>query len=492
MTRKLTFCVLLTILLVSLSMAQNTPVKFQVKMSIQMLLGNFNPATDSLTVRGTFNGWSGFNPLLTEGAVTDSIYEATVALPDSLAGTTIEYKYVIRHAGQDFWETLSSRTYQVPSGGGVIPVVYYDDRTSIGVTAHILFQVDMRVQMAIGAFVPDSGDQVLVRGSFNGWGESSVMTPSTIHSGVWEYDATLTMNPGDTIEYKYYIKTSRTSGKLPSNGGWEGGSNYKVGFTGSDIIVPLRFWDNVDFSTILANDVHVIFQVLMKGAKNYQSPNHDQPFPSIDSVFIAGAQEPLFWLWDHSNWDRSQLKFYDDGTHGDLTAGDSIYARDILFKKNTTKVIEYKYSVAYHPGQASFPEDNEAGFQQNHLADIIDGVSRIRMTVDTFGVWQTRTKVLTGVGEVLTALPRSYSLEQNYPNPFNPTTAIQYTVPVRSAVTITLYNVLGKEIATYVNKEQEAGTYKLIIDGSYLPSGVYFYQMRAGNFVDTKKMMLLK
>jgi hypothetical protein len=59
-------------------------------------------------------------------------------------------------------------------------------------------------------------------------------------------------------------------------------------------------------------------------------------------------------------------------------------------------------------------------------------------------------------------------------------------------VTITLYNVLGKEIATYVNKEQEAGTYKLIIDGSYLPSGVYFYQMRAGNFVDTKKMMLLK
>ncbi|MGB9772756.1 MAG: ethylbenzene dehydrogenase-related protein [Bacteroidota bacterium] len=97
-----------------------------------------------------------------------------------------------------------------------------------------------------------------------------------------------------------------------------------------------------------------------------------------------------------------------------------------------------------------------------------------------------------GVEKIAGQTPLNYRLEQNYPNPFNPTTTIQYTVPARSIVTITLYNVLGKQIATYVNKEQEAGTYKFTIDGSDLPSGVYFYQMRAGNFSETKKMMLLK
>ena len=91
----------------------------------------------------------------------------------------------------------------------------------------------------------------------------------------------------------------------------------------------------------------------------------------------------------------------------------------------------------------------------------------------------------------------NFVLSQNYPNPFNPTTKIQYTIPtvgVQRAVSVQLkiYNVLGKEVATLVNEYKSAGEYKVEFDASVLPSGVYFYQLKAGSFVETKKMVLLR
>jgi len=85
-----------------------------------------------------------------------------------------------------------------------------------------------------------------------------------------------------------------------------------------------------------------------------------------------------------------------------------------------------------------------------------------------------------------------YSLEQNYPNPFNPTTKIKYQLPKISFVTIKVYDVLGKEISTLVNEEKPAGNYEVELTGDGLPSGIYFYQLRAGNYIETKKMVLIK
>jgi hypothetical protein len=84
------------------------------------------------------------------------------------------------------------------------------------------------------------------------------------------------------------------------------------------------------------------------------------------------------------------------------------------------------------------------------------------------------------------------SLSQNYPNPFNPTTTIKYHLPEISFITIKIYNVLGKEIVTLVYEEKPAGEYEVEFDGSGLPSGIYFYQLRAGQYVETKKMVLLE
>ena len=86
----------------------------------------------------------------------------------------------------------------------------------------------------------------------------------------------------------------------------------------------------------------------------------------------------------------------------------------------------------------------------------------------------------------------SYSLSNNYPNPFNPSTKISYTIPKRSNVNIKVFNLLGSEVAELVNGEMAAGSYDIEFNASTLPSGVYFYRIQAGNFIDTKKMILLK
>jgi hypothetical protein len=87
---------------------------------------------------------------------------------------------------------------------------------------------------------------------------------------------------------------------------------------------------------------------------------------------------------------------------------------------------------------------------------------------------------------------REYELAQNYPNPFNPTTTIRYQIPTAETVSLKVYDVLGKEVATLVSGRQEAGNYAVPFNASGLSSGMYFYQLQAGSFVETRKMMLVK
>ena len=94
--------------------------------------------------------------------------------------------------------------------------------------------------------------------------------------------------------------------------------------------------------------------------------------------------------------------------------------------------------------------------------------------------------------EVDEVVPDEYSLSQNYPNPFNPSTTIKYSVPQSSFVKIKVYNTIGQEIAELVNQELQIGNYEVTFDARNLPSGIYFYRIEAGNFVETKKMILLK
>lgn len=98
----------------------------------------------------------------------------------------------------------------------------------------------------------------------------------------------------------------------------------------------------------------------------------------------------------------------------------------------------------------------------------------------------------TGVKGSLNSLPVQYSLYQNYPNPFNPTTTIRYSLPKESYVNLKIFDMLGKEVATLVDKEQGAGNYNIQFDGANLSSGIYIYKIQAGQYNATRKFMLLK
>jgi hypothetical protein len=109
------------------------------------------------------------------------------------------------------------------------------------------------------------------------------------------------------------------------------------------------------------------------------------------------------------------------------------------------------------------------------------------------GIWKRPVSQFTSVevnpgGE----MPESFSLGQNYPNPFNPGTTIRYALPTRSPVTLTVFNALGQKVALLQNGEQETGYHEIQFDGSGLSSGVYFYRLRAGEFVETKRLLLLR
>lgn len=100
----------------------------------------------------------------------------------------------------------------------------------------------------------------------------------------------------------------------------------------------------------------------------------------------------------------------------------------------------------------------------------------------------------TGIDVVKQApvVPKEFKLYQNYPNPFNPSTIVSYDVPKTSHVIITLYDVLGRKLATIINGTKDPGSYHATFNGSDLPSGVYFYRLQAGSFTQVKKMVLLK
>lgn len=142
----------------------------------------------------------------------------------------------------------------------------------------------------------------------------------------------------------------------------------------------------------------------------------------------------------------------------------------------------------------------------NYIFGYAPGTYRVRLERPGFGVVDTTITVIEGqttnvdfAPTVLTSaapsvsnVPAEFTLGQNYPNPFNPTTMIPYEVASRSHVRISVYNVLGKELAVLLNGVKDAGTYTLTFDAVNLPSGVYFYKMSTGNMVQTRRMLIVR
>lgn len=467
--------------------AQNS-VEFRVNMSIKALKGQFTPGTDEVKLSGNFNGWNNGVDQMTD-VDGDSIYTVTIDTFD--VGEQLIYKF-IKAAGD--WESDPNREYTVPAGSSVIEV--YFDRDSVyeaGTTKSvaITFSCNMEFEIVSGRYNPAT-DTLTVRGSFNGWSGDDIMTQSASDPNYYEKTVDYVTSVGEVINYKYaYINATGVA--------WEGDPNktYEVSeddFSAANAFVE-RTYNDLTLDNVTNSIVTIKFVVNVNGAVSSVT---GQPFASIDNVVLCGANPPLQWPgggWPNSDSLAVKDKYlFNDGTHGDEVAGDSLWSLDLDFPQYSPLRIQYKYGANWALATNTGSNDNESSVGTDHFINLTSDLlsATVRNQWSVMGDHVLVDAITTGVEEIPNAIPNVYSLSQNYPNPFNPVTNIRFAIPEAGLVTMKVYNLLGQEVATLINEYKNAGTYNVDFDGFNLTSGVYFYTIDAGNYTATKKMILMK
>jgi len=326
---------------------------FRVDMSVQIAIGRYDPNNDLLLVRGPFNGWGGSDLALVAGS--NSIYEAEIDIFDA-DGTQLDYKFFIGSATSgDIWEgnvgpgeQHGNRRFTYQTGGQVLDTVFFDNLdTNPGGGVEVTFQVNMALLIQDELFLP-GWDWLEARGAFNNWSAGFELEP--ISEGSTIYTGTTTINsiaPGGTVEYKYVY-----------NGGlWEDGSNrtFVLPQQGSQLL-PIRYFNDAGPDSNLTADTEIVITVDMNNALALNGT----PFnPETDRVYINGEFAGFtWWGWP---FPLGGFELLDDGTaeSGDAVPGDGIYSIKFQAFAGQSRKVEYKFSIN--------GEDNEAGFQDNHI-----------------------------------------------------------------------------------------------------------------------------
>ncbi len=466
----------------TVSAAPTVDVTFNVDMGVQAYKGLFNPATDAVKIAGNFNGWNNGADVMTD-ANLDTIYTITKSFN---VGDTLSFKFI---KGTDGWENDPNRQYVVPSVNSTYAAWFNNDSSyQILTPINMTFACNMEFEIVSGRFNPAT-DTLSARGSFNGWSSDWKMTPSTGDPNVYEVTKTVNTFAGETFNYKYAYITG-----LGTN--WENDPNKTYTVTGSDITggfaYTLRTFNNLTLDNVTNFPCTIKFTVNMAGAI---SSINLQPLAPVTDVRLCGANPPL--RWPAGGWPNADsaltIRCYDNGTNGDLVAGDNIWSRDVTFPKYSPLNIQYKYGANWGLPTNQGGNDNENGVSQDHFINLLPAMMSATVQ-NVFGTMGTHTlvNVVLDVASELPGIPVVYDLAQNFPNPFNPSTSVQFSIPEAGMVSIKVFNLLGEEVATLLNEFKNAGNYNVNFNAANLTSGVYIYKINAGNFSMSKKMMLMK
>ena len=213
----------------------------------------------------------------------------------------------------------------------------------------------------------------------------------------------------------------------------------------------------------------------------------------IWSAFLFGKDAPVYQTTDYSiqTNDKIALTVSAKNNGGaDLFKMTLFYLNGSFVKipivSNTFNIsgVMEDYSISFSSSGFSSSVGRKLGIMLSNVSSISQswiGVDNVRLVRDN------PTEVINKDNT-----PAAFSLSQNFPNPFNPTTLISYSLPKLSRVVLKVYDLLGREVSTLVSEEKSQGTYKVEFNGRQLSSGVYFYTLRAGDFVQTKKMLIMK
>ena len=403
------------------------------------------------------------------------------------------------------------------------------------ITKTVLFSVDMTEWLdeegnqGMRAFSIANGDEVQVRGSFNNWGNCEECTMTrTPGTNFFSHAIEVTSLPDMEHEFAYYMHLSDASisalaerfDAYDSDGnpaivdwiGWEtspqyeGNRKFVLGDDDGTGLVELpseSFYDAFPGSVIPeGTSVDVIFSIDMYGVEGFNA--------SEDSVYLR----------THDKWLNFSQGFSDGADLNHYAAegvGNGLYEFPVTLTGPVPWCIYYKWGW-YDLSEST--ENDEAGgglggvprirYVHQNLNANCEWPSSYRFPVDTEffldendgqEVWDPE-----GICMVLmandesgnTALPSEYRISNNYPNPFNPTTEMEFSLPIESDISFSVYSLTGEEIYSFDRSSVPGGNYKITWNGKNrsgisVPSGVYLYEFRAGNeFRQVKKMTLLK
>ncbi len=508
-------------------------VWFKVDMTLPLKQSLIAPGHDTVAVTGDFTNWGtghnlGMRPdtgsgfvLLTKDA-SDSIY---AGICDSLAsGRTINFKYIYIASGTVNWESPTinvvggNRQYFVPEQDSSVFSAFWSDvnpNIQLG-SGNINFTCDMSVMTRAGIFNP-TVDSVLIPGAFNSWTTSNVastaMGPNALDDSQYIFTQTFTTTAYGLQGYKYYALQHNPKGNDTIwQQGYEaplawGGGNRETYFHAVANQDTTDWYDNVhpDWFIPSGTDLKVNFSVDMTSAMN----------SSLQAIPFDPAHDTLWWVSEEPAFARTQLWY--NPTSGPYSGhprilqmiksgSTNVYTGTMTVKDPAFNAFEYIYEWQKGSDASWVTEPTGLGATFLYRVRFVgqDVASHFpknpwNMPKDTWTNAITKTDQetnpyisATGVKTLSQSSPVTYALSQNYPNPFNPSTKIDFSIKNAGLVTLKIYNILGQVVATLVNTELKAGTYSSVFDASRLSSGVYFYTIHAGDFVQAKKMMLLK
>jgi len=318
----------------------------------------------------------------------------------------------------------------------------------------------------------------------------------------WGDEQKLTASDGAYSDYFGFSVS--ISGDYTIVGAWQNGSNdegaaYIFRKTGSNWGDEQKLtasdgegYDNFGFSVSISGDFAIIGAI---GGNHNIDPS--------GAVYIF-RRDGLFWM-EEEKLSASDASQYDTFGHSVSISGDyavigqpgqtglGFTGSAYIIKRNGTDWTEIQKITA-----SDGAIDDLFGYSVSLSGDYtIVGSPQDDASGPYSGSAYVYSGFVVGVENEQLEYPHYYRLTQNFPNPFNPSTKIKFTIPHLGAyrntpIQLIVYDVLGNEIVTLVNKEKPAGNYEVEFDGTGLPSGVYFYRLQAGNFIKTKKMLLMK
>jgi len=505
-------------------------VKFSVNMTTPISSGLFNPATQFLSVMGGFNGWaSGDSAVARKSELKDPDGDKIYVGNIELGSLTNEFKFTIQNNSNGklaTWEThgnrlvnLKTATLARPSH----PELPWDGDPGVAVTGTLLFQVDITPLQQLGIFNATEGDTLQLRGAFNDWNASnparSIMRQSLLNPNVYDLPITETKVPGTKLEYKFFIQFNKNrpiwGGKDPI-AGWEepgstGGGNRVINFPGAgNTALPVQTFNDIFVVIPKDTSVTMVFKADMRCFLRKPPIPVDR---SKDTLRLEVQDET--WHFFNKTLQYKDANKLVGKTPFDFTDAnnDSIYELSLTTKGAIQNWVQYHLNwqgfTEKAPGfslgrrRVRYVRPNAQGVFRNKLTfqfgrDYFSDVEKPLLIENPNGPTLNDTPIcrnLTSVAQTRSGVPNDYVLGQNYPNPFNPSTTIEYAVRQTGRVKITLYNYLGQKVAELLNDVQPAGTYKLTVDLSKLvqaTSGIYFYQIEAGDFKATRRMLYIR